>query len=184
VLQTEWQMKFVPHVPVPIPPPHPVEIPWLAFVIFTSSSQPELSAHKVTGKGKPLLVEDFEAVGANLDCTGLGADINFNSVKTQPTLGDYLGSLAKFAFHYLLGKVHLPKKWTEVEKEAEEAAKKVKKPLSRAVMDAIKNQFTKQALKNDAKRAADQAQEHGKDSFEEWASPKIADFVQTTIDGD
>jgi hypothetical protein len=95
VLQSGWAMLLVPHIPLPIPP-HPSEVANLATIIATSSSAPQLSAHTVTGKGTALLVAVIGPVGANVDCgfslTPTGVDLNFNSVKTTPTLGDYLAA--------------------------------------------------------------------------------------------
>jgi len=93
VLQKGFKMMLVPHIPLTCLPPHPTEWVNLARIWIMGTSEPKLSASTVHGQGAPLLVEDFEAVGVNLDCSdtwlGFGADINPNTVKTTPTLGDY-----------------------------------------------------------------------------------------------
>lgn len=99
VLQNNWAMLLVPHIPAPPPgPPHPAaEGANLAAIILASSSSPQLSAHSVTGQGQALLTSIVACVGANLDCSDLPApggmlDINLNTVKTTPTLGDYIAA--------------------------------------------------------------------------------------------
>ena len=97
VLQSGFAMLFVPHVPVLAPPPHPLyEPPLLVMAIPTSTSAPVMSAHSVTNSGQALATAIVRPAGRNLDC-GLqpqptGIDVNLNSVKTSPTLGDYLGA--------------------------------------------------------------------------------------------
>jgi hypothetical protein len=97
VLQSGFAMLFVPHVPVLAPPPHPLyEPPLLVMAILTSTSAPVMSAHSVTNSGQALATAILGPAGLNLDC-GLqpqptGIDVNLNSVKTSPTLGDYLGA--------------------------------------------------------------------------------------------
>jgi hypothetical protein len=92
-LKDGWAMTIVPHVFI-AGAPHPTEFINLARIILLGTSSPKLAASTVTGGGTPLLVEAFECVGVNLDCSegwvGLGADLNVNSVKTTPTLSDYL----------------------------------------------------------------------------------------------
>lgn len=92
-LQKGWQMILVPHVFLTFAPPHPTEWANLARIFFLSSSEPKLSASTVWAQGAPILVEDIEAIGLNVDCSdtwlGFGADINPNTVKTTPTPGDY-----------------------------------------------------------------------------------------------
>jgi hypothetical protein len=103
VRQSGWAMLLVPHLPIMIPPPHALEVANLAVTILTSSSAPQLSASTVTGKGSALLVEIIGPMGANADC-GFGIipnniDVNLNSVKTTPTVGDYAGAAAGFVLN-------------------------------------------------------------------------------------
>jgi hypothetical protein len=103
VLQSSWAMLVVLHIPLPTKPPHPAaEGITLAAIILASSSSPQLSAHSVTGGGQPLCTAIQGLFGLNLDCgdmpfPGLMADINANTVKTSPTLGDYLSALLSAA---------------------------------------------------------------------------------------
>lgn len=107
VFQRGWEMKIVPHI-FTLPNPHPTEWINLARIILLSSSAPKLSASTVTGQGSPLLVEEYESVGVNLDCAdgwvGLGADLNFNTVKTTPTLGDYANAVFFIALGTLVNR--------------------------------------------------------------------------------
>ncbi len=98
-LQSQWAMLIVPHVFTPVGPPHPAaETIQLNVIIATSSAAPQLAVHGVTGEKQNLLTELYGSVGLNLDCGDFPAvststDLNLNSVKTAPTLGDYLGAL-------------------------------------------------------------------------------------------
>jgi len=95
-LQSNWCLLIVPHIPIPPGPPHPTEAVSLACTIATSSSSPQLSVHSVTGKGQALYVCVIGCINWNLNC-GLPAWItgwvlNLNSVKTTPSLGDYVSA--------------------------------------------------------------------------------------------
>ncbi len=106
VLQSSWAMHLVPHIPIPLPPYPAVEGVNLACVWITSSSAPQLSAHSVTAKGSALLVEIIGPIGANCDCGLLpiptNIDLNFNSVKTTPSPGDYAAAAVGFVLNGLL----------------------------------------------------------------------------------
>lgn len=89
---------LVPHIPIPVLPPDPREVGQLASVIMGSSSKAWMSVHKVRISGDPAASCLFEWLGTNQNCDDVCDNIknnlvlNFNSVKTEPTLGDYLGS--------------------------------------------------------------------------------------------
>jgi hypothetical protein len=109
VLQNNWAMLGVMHIPLAPLVPHPTEAPWLAVIILGSSSTPQLSAHKVTGQGQALLTEIAGSKGVNLDCTDgftMAPDVNLNSVVTQPTLGDYIAAALSAVGNYWLGKFY------------------------------------------------------------------------------
>jgi len=98
-LQGGWGMLLVSHVPFPNVP-HPVAEPAkLAVVILVSSAAPQLAVEGVTGERKPLLSEIYGFYGLNLDCSeapwflGGSVDINVNSVRTSPTLSDFLQAI-------------------------------------------------------------------------------------------
>jgi hypothetical protein len=95
-LQSGWSMLLVPHAPTTAAPPHPVEGINIAAIILTSSAAPIMSVSSVTGEGTALCTALVSCVGLNLDCgdvpSGSG-DVNLNSVKTSPSLGDYLAAI-------------------------------------------------------------------------------------------
>jgi hypothetical protein len=99
VLQSSWAMLVVPHLPLTVQPPHPLaEGINIAAIVLTSSSTPLMSVHSVTGEGLALETAVYGLFGINIDCgdiplPGAMADFNGNTVKTSPTLGDYLSSL-------------------------------------------------------------------------------------------
>ncbi len=108
-LQNGWAMMLVPHVPIPPGPPHITELIYIAAIILASQSAPKLAASTVHGEGQPLLVEALSAYGLNCDCSdnwvGFGADVNFNTVKTTPTLKDYAMAIAGAAFNSVKNQV-------------------------------------------------------------------------------
>jgi hypothetical protein len=125
VLQSNWQMCFcVPHIPIPIGPPHPAAEPIeIAVCWFTGGSAPQLSVHSVTGGGAPLLTAIVWAFGYNANCGIQGmawiptnVDFNMNSVKTTPTLGDYLAGAASMAMNsvYNAATSFIPVPWVSV----------------------------------------------------------------------
>lgn len=115
MLQSNWAMLIIPHVPIPIPPFPVAEGPNLACVIITASSAPQLSAHSVTGKGEALLTALVGPMGLNTDCgiqfLPTGVDVNLNSVKTSPSLGDYYAASVSMALNgfYNQGASLIPK---------------------------------------------------------------------------
>jgi hypothetical protein len=104
-LQNSWAMLLVPHVFVPAGPPHPVaESVNLAAIVLTSSAAPTMSVSSVTGEGTALCTALVACVGLNLDCgdvPSVSGDINLNSVKTSPSLGDYLAAIVGAALNML-----------------------------------------------------------------------------------
>jgi hypothetical protein len=105
VLQSNWAMIVVSHVFITPPGlPHPAGEPvMLAAIIATSSAAPQLTAHSVTAEGGALCTEIISALGANLDCSDfpaicLSADLNLSTVKTSPTLGDYVSAIVSAWF--------------------------------------------------------------------------------------
>ncbi len=104
-LQSGWGMLLVPHVPMTGAPPHPAVEPInLAAIIATSSVAPIMSVSSVTGEGTALCTALLFCVGANLDCGDVpsgSADLNLNSVKTSPSLGDYLAAIVGTALNML-----------------------------------------------------------------------------------
>jgi hypothetical protein len=99
VLQSNWAMIVIPHVPSFSPAMHTIAEPVnLAAIVLTSSSTPVMSAHSVTGEKQALCTSAWSCLGINIDCgdppfPGAMVDVNTNSVETSPTLGDYLGAL-------------------------------------------------------------------------------------------
>ena len=115
VLSDGWQMiqggfdlYIVPHVPPPIPP-HPVAQPVeYVMIMATSSSKARMMVHGVTGEGKPLATCLLGPLGANTNCAKplavpFNVVLNLNSVKTSPTMGDYIGAAAGYAVDAVLG---------------------------------------------------------------------------------
>ena len=110
VTQSSWAMLVVPHIPVPLGPPHPAAEPAEIAVLWgTSNSSPQLSVHSVTAGGSPLLTEILWAIGGNLNCgmfvLPCNIDLNPNSVKTSPTLGDYAQALVGCVLSGIYGAV-------------------------------------------------------------------------------
>ncbi len=107
VLQSSWAMILVPHGPLTGAPPHPAaEIVNIAAIILTSSAAPQLTAHSVSGEGGALCTAILGCWGLNLDCGdapvfGASHDLNLNSVKTSPTLGDYVAALLSAVLNML-----------------------------------------------------------------------------------
>lgn len=96
MLQSNWCLLVVPHIPIPAGPPHPAEVPNYLTIVATSSSSPQLSVHSVTGKGAALYCCVIFCISRNLNC-GVpawltGSVLNLNTVKTTPSLGDYLAA--------------------------------------------------------------------------------------------
>jgi hypothetical protein len=98
VLQSGWCMLLVPHVPLAAPLHPAAEGAMVALIIAASSSTPVFAVSSVSAEGTSLLTAMVSCAGINLDCTDLGTigaagDVNLNTVKTSPTLGDYVGSI-------------------------------------------------------------------------------------------
>lgn len=96
------------HIPLPALPPCLVEeAACLALICNFSSSKATLAVSSVTGNGAPLACCIVASLSVNLNC-GDTAPLRLNnlvlcvaSVKTSPTLGDYLRALASIAFGML-----------------------------------------------------------------------------------
>jgi hypothetical protein len=104
VLQSNWAMLFVVHVPMPVAAPHALEIAQIAGIIAAGSATPQLTAHKVTAQGGPLCTAISGSFGLNLDCgdfISFSKDTNANTVMTQPTLGDYVAAILSTGFSFL-----------------------------------------------------------------------------------
>lgn len=99
MLQRGFELYLVPHVPIPGPPPGAGQIPNMARIILFSSSKARMAVHSVTGEGTPLATCLAFFFGKNMNCSDpfalpVGNVVCFNSVKTSPTLGDYVGAAA------------------------------------------------------------------------------------------
>ena len=100
-------MILVPHGPLPGAPPHPAAEPInLAAIILTSTAAPQLNVHSVSAEGGALCTAILGCWGLNLDCGdapvfGASHDLNLNSVKTSPSLGDYVAALLSAALNML-----------------------------------------------------------------------------------
>lgn len=107
-LRGGFSNALVNHCPIPLPPPSPAELPWLALVVMNSGTKAQLTAHKVTHKGDALAVCIKWMFGANINCSEpfdlpTNQVFNINSVETQPTLGDYIGAIAGYILDAALG---------------------------------------------------------------------------------
>lgn len=130
VLQSNWAMLFVLHVPMPVAAPHALEIAMIASLIAAGSAAPQLTAHKVTAQGGPLCTAISGSFGLNLDCgdfIGFSKDTNANTVMTQPTLGDYIAAIlsAGLSFVYAWGLGKLTGKLVDKKFPAEGAVEKI-----------------------------------------------------------
>ncbi len=145
VFRSGWAMMDVEHIPVTPLPPHPLELVWIVAVIATSSSQPPLAVHEVTGEGLPLLTEIDGFTGYNVDCSEVpvpSIDINLNSVRTTPTLGDIIAAILGAAWRMLFGRLlgkGLGKLWGKLASDLEEAARKMLGYLSSALVRTVLN---------------------------------------------
>ena len=88
-------------MPIPALPPHPAEAPILALVIAFSTSTAQLSVDSVTGEGNALACCISGAWGLNVNCNDpkdspSGGVIVISTVRTSPTLGDFMGALVGF----------------------------------------------------------------------------------------
>jgi hypothetical protein len=166
---------FVPHTPIPFPPPSPGEIPVLALVILNSGTKAQLTAHKVTHKGDALAVCVKSMLGVNVNCGDpfdmpTGVVLNLNSVETQPTAGDYAGAIAGYivdaAIGFAIGKVS--ETWLK-RKDKESPHEKLDKDLKDSLIKWV------------ARIAPDVAKWLG--DIQDPAG-KAQEFVQKLVDGD
>jgi hypothetical protein len=97
MLMGEHSLECVPHVPVDLLEGAVLETPLLAWIIANSESEPFLKKANVHGNGAPLACCLFAVLGLNLNCEGLGAVINPNSVVTTPTIGDFASAVFSWA---------------------------------------------------------------------------------------
>ncbi len=100
---------LIPHVPWPIIPAHGDEATELLTRILTSGSKAWMSVHKVHVGGDKAATCIFDCVGTNQNC-GWPVDlivtnmvVNFNSVITSPSQGDYVGSFVAAITDSLIG---------------------------------------------------------------------------------
>lgn len=107
MIQDGCDWYLVPHVP--IPPNNPPALIKLVEIMPSSSSKAFMSVHSVTGEGTPLATALWGPAGLNAHCwdPGLalptGAVLQLNSVKTSPSLGDYLGAAAGLVADNIIG---------------------------------------------------------------------------------
>jgi hypothetical protein len=120
----DWYL--VPHVPVP--PNDVLAWPTVPMIIADSGSKAFMSVHSVTSKGDALATTFFYCIGYNANCWEFGLSmptgyvLQLNSVKTSPTLGDYIGAVVGLAVDNIIGAV--------VEKGVGKALKDKDKPQS------------------------------------------------------
>ncbi len=103
VLQGNWAMMLVAHIPNPPAAPHPIEPINLLAIILGGSATPQLTAHSVVVEGGALLTAISGAFGMNLDCADFPAhseDVNVNTVMTTPTHGDYVAAVLSTALSW------------------------------------------------------------------------------------
>jgi hypothetical protein len=97
-LQGGMDYYIVPHIPMPFPPPHPVEAGVLALTIAGSGTKAWMTVHKVEVGGDKAATCLLSCMSTNQNCCDPidlhinNVVLNLNSVKTQPTPGDYIGS--------------------------------------------------------------------------------------------
>ncbi len=98
------EIYVVPHVPIPVSAPSVWEIPNTLAIIAGSSSKPGLAVSSVTGEGDPLAACVFGAFGINMNCGTwkVALAINLNTVKTVPSVGDYLRMVANIGTEMLI----------------------------------------------------------------------------------
>lgn len=110
-LQGGFARKFIVHVPiVPVPSmlPHPLELGLCGLLLSFSSSTAILKKATVTGGGKPLAICVHGAWGINLNCgdpVDLPLDVvhNENSVKTEPSAGDFVAAVVEAIVNAIVG---------------------------------------------------------------------------------
>jgi hypothetical protein len=128
MIQKSFQIEFVPHVPMATLANYGLlEYPWILHVIATSSSEATMGVASITGQGRELATCLVGALGINQNCSDLpgmlNAVLNMNTVKTSPTLADYLGwawTMLKKNILAVLGKwwdKYWDKKWEDQHKD-------------------------------------------------------------------
>jgi len=128
MIQKSFRIEFVPHVAMATLANYGVlEYPWIANVLAQSSSEATMGVASVTGEKHELATCLVGPVGINNNCSDLpgltNSVLNFNSVKTSPTLGDYLRwvwSMAKKNVLRFLGtkwNKYWDNKWEEKNKD-------------------------------------------------------------------
>ncbi|MEJ7731856.1 MAG: hypothetical protein WKG00_21930 [Polyangiaceae bacterium] len=114
MIQRGYDIYAVPHVPVPVGPPHPIAEPLkLLEIHFTAGSEARMSISSVTGCGEQLATCLLFLAGANVNCWDpipsgpTNLVLSPSSVLTSPTLGDYIGALVGYyvdgAFDFAFG---------------------------------------------------------------------------------
>ncbi len=154
--QATMDLDGVPHVPLPIVPPHVAEAVQLGGVVIGSGSKAVLAVASVTGQGKPLAVCVEGAFGLNLNCQEgwklpTGIVLQSNSVMTQPTAGDYACAvldvlldnlLSKVSSHLskkLAGKMKLSKGKDALKEMIKQAIKELRKKHEKSVKDILRS---------------------------------------------
>jgi hypothetical protein len=104
-LQSGYDWYLLKHLPIPAGPPHPVLEPVELIKIYASSgSVAKMNVHSVTGQGTELATCVGGFVGVQPDCgIGAGFTVCVSTVKTTPSLGDYVGMIAGWAADILVG---------------------------------------------------------------------------------
>ncbi|EYF02069.1 hypothetical protein [Chondromyces apiculatus] len=96
-------LYLVPHIPFLGPAPGAAAFwPELGKIIISSGTKAQLAVHSVTGEKDKLACCISGMVGANVNCNDPidlpnGLTLQFNTVVTQPTPGDYVGALVGYA---------------------------------------------------------------------------------------
>ncbi|MEZ4443450.1 MAG: hypothetical protein R3B72_30545 [Polyangiaceae bacterium] len=88
MLREGFAVYLVPHVPLPVPLPHPLEAGWLVAIIGTSKSSPAFSRGTVLNAGSPLACCVAGSVGFASNCGGFGTILNSTTVVTTPSASD------------------------------------------------------------------------------------------------
>jgi hypothetical protein len=101
------------HLPYPLPP-GPAEALQYTIVFANSTSTAQLTVGSVTGEGNELACCIYGFYGLNINCSDpidgpLGHVICVNSVKTSPTLGDFISAILNWlvgaGINYKIGKL-------------------------------------------------------------------------------
>jgi hypothetical protein len=104
--QKEYSLGWIPHVPLKLPSNWaPAELVVLAAHIAFSESKPRLRVHSVKGDGEALCATVFSIIGFNKNCDGQGIAFQWNSVQTQPSVGDYVRGVEVIADDIVIDKI-------------------------------------------------------------------------------